>query len=173
MSSSTKLGMNVVMVKLSDYGISQFVATQGARGLVGTPGFMAPEILKYHGREVGVTIDNMQCCVNVFVLLPSLPLPPSLPPSLLPSLPPSLLPTLPPSLCPYLQAYSKEVDIFSFGMFIYELVTLRIPYDTLTAQQANQANESGARPALTKQVCVDADLKFASILLPKAVCKLE
>ena len=39
-------------MKLSDLGISQFAATQGARGLVGTPGFMAPEILKYHGKEV-------------------------------------------------------------------------------------------------------------------------
>ena len=46
------LGMDTVLVKLSDYGISQYVATQGARGLVGTPGFIAPEILKYHGKEV-------------------------------------------------------------------------------------------------------------------------
>ena len=46
------LGPETVTVKLSDYGISQYVATQGARGLVGTPGFMAPEILKYHGKEV-------------------------------------------------------------------------------------------------------------------------
>ena len=46
------LGQESVFVKLSDYGISQFVATQGAKGLVGTPGFMAPEIIKYHGREV-------------------------------------------------------------------------------------------------------------------------
>ena len=38
-------------VKLSDYGISQFASIQGAKGLVGTPGFMAPEILKYHGKE--------------------------------------------------------------------------------------------------------------------------
>ena len=45
-------GTDSVLVKLSDYGISQFVATQGARGLVGTPGFMAPEMLKYQGKEV-------------------------------------------------------------------------------------------------------------------------
>ena len=45
-------GATNVLVKLSDYGISQFVATQGARGLVGTPGFMAPEMLKYQGKEV-------------------------------------------------------------------------------------------------------------------------
>lgn len=47
-----RLGPETVLVKLSDLGISQFAVTQGARGLVGTPGFMAPEILKYHGKEV-------------------------------------------------------------------------------------------------------------------------
>lgn len=47
-----RLGLETVLVKLSDLGISQFAATQGARGLVGTPAFMAPEILKYHGKEV-------------------------------------------------------------------------------------------------------------------------
>ena len=52
--TTASLGMESVFVKLSDYGISQFAAIQGARGLVGTPGFMAPEILKYHGREVTV-----------------------------------------------------------------------------------------------------------------------
>ncbi len=49
-----QLGMETVFVKLSDYGISQFAATQGARGLVGTPGFISPEILKYQGREVSL-----------------------------------------------------------------------------------------------------------------------
>ena len=37
-------------------------------------------------------------------------------------------------------------------MFIYELITRHILYETLTAQQVNQANESGARPSLTKKV---------------------
>ena len=89
-------------VKLSDYGISQFVSTQGAKGLVGTPGFIAPEILKYHGKE----------------------------------------------------AYNESVDIFSFAMFIYELITFRLPYEHLTPSQANQANENGARPTLKKKVIV-------------------
>ena len=51
-----------VLVKLGDYAISQFVATQGARGLVGTPGFMAPEVLKYLGREV--------CDIIIITILP-------------------------------------------------------------------------------------------------------
>lgn len=41
-----------VHVKLSDYGISQFASVGGLLGLAGTPGFIAPEILKYHGREI-------------------------------------------------------------------------------------------------------------------------
>ena len=35
-------------------------------------------------------------------------------------------------------------------MFIYELLTLHIPYETLAVQQANQANERGTRPSLSK-----------------------
>lgn len=53
-------------MKLSDYGISQFAATQGARGLVGTPGFIAPEILKYQGREVSR--------ISIITILPCTPL---------------------------------------------------------------------------------------------------
>ena len=43
---------NSVLVKLCDFGISQFSTGQGARGLVGTPGSMAPEMLKHQGKEV-------------------------------------------------------------------------------------------------------------------------
>ncbi|XP_019849257.1 PREDICTED: leucine-rich repeat serine/threonine-protein kinase 1-like [Amphimedon queenslandica] len=89
---------DVVKVKLSDYGISQFASTQGAKGLVGTPGFMAPEILMYYGKE----------------------------------------------------AYNEKVDIFSFAMLIYEMITFRLPFEHLTPSQANQANENGARPTLKR-----------------------
>ena len=89
-------------IKLSDYGISQFASTHGAKGLVGTPGFIAPEILKYHGKE----------------------------------------------------AYSERVDIFSFAMMVYELITKHMPFQNLTPNQANQANENGARPTLKKKVMI-------------------
>ena len=38
-----------VLIKLCDYSISQFIATQvqGARGVTGTRGFMAPEVEKH------------------------------------------------------------------------------------------------------------------------------
>ena len=51
-----------VLVKLCDYEISRFIATQGARGLVGTPGIMAPEMLKYQGKEVYNNNDYCTPC---------------------------------------------------------------------------------------------------------------
>ena len=49
-------GANNVLVKLSDYGISQFISTQGAREQVGTPGIVALEMLRYHGNGNKVVI---------------------------------------------------------------------------------------------------------------------
>ena len=63
-------GADEVLVKLSDYGISQFVATQGARGLVGTPGFMAPEMLKYQGKEVYRTLPLKRTPVLIATINP-------------------------------------------------------------------------------------------------------
>ena len=42
------------------------------------------------------------------------------------------------------------MDIFSFGMVIYEMLTLHIPYEAMAGQQANQANEQGKRPPLCR-----------------------
>ncbi|XP_048577768.1 leucine-rich repeat serine/threonine-protein kinase 1 isoform X2 [Nematostella vectensis] len=40
-----------VLIKVADYGISRSAALAGIKGLGGTPGFMAPEIEKYVGKE--------------------------------------------------------------------------------------------------------------------------
>lgn len=42
---------NQVYLKLADYSISRSVLPTGTKGFAGTPGFMAPEILKYNGEE--------------------------------------------------------------------------------------------------------------------------
>lgn len=55
-------------------------------------------------------------------------------------------------LVPMFQVYTTQIDVFSFAMFVYELVTLHVPYDQLNGQQANQANEKGVRPSLKRKV---------------------
>lgn len=40
-----------VLLKITDYGISRSVSLGGIKGFLGTPGFMAPEILQYTGKE--------------------------------------------------------------------------------------------------------------------------
>ena len=47
---------------------------------------------------------------------------------------------------------SLQVDIFSLGMVIYELTTLRCPFDDMSTLQVNQAIESGIRPSLCQKV---------------------
>ncbi|XP_068698664.1 leucine-rich repeat serine/threonine-protein kinase 1-like [Montipora capricornis] len=86
-----------VTIKLADYGISRSAALAGMKGLGGTPGFMAPEIEKYVGKEL----------------------------------------------------YTDKVDSFSFGMYIYELVTLHQPFYDLNAAQVKQLIVEGQRPPLT------------------------
>ena len=38
-------------VKLADYGVSRSVLPSGAKGLAGTPPFIAPEIIQHNGEE--------------------------------------------------------------------------------------------------------------------------
>ncbi len=40
-----------VHVKLADYGVSRTVLPSGAKGLAGTPPFIAPEIIQHNGEE--------------------------------------------------------------------------------------------------------------------------
>lgn len=52
-----------VHVKLSDYGISRVSGIGGVRGMAGTPGFMAPEIVTYGGQEAYTgLVSTLLCC---------------------------------------------------------------------------------------------------------------
>ncbi|XP_033749578.1 leucine-rich repeat serine/threonine-protein kinase 1-like [Pecten maximus] len=84
-----------VNVKLSDYGISKFYSTGGTLGLVGTPGYQAPEIM-----------DS--------------------------------------------QFYDEKVDIFSFAMVVYEVVSGERPYGELRniGQITTAVKHEGKRPSL-------------------------
>ncbi|XP_028415469.1 leucine-rich repeat serine/threonine-protein kinase 1-like isoform X2 [Dendronephthya gigantea] len=88
-----------VIIKVADYGISRAASIAGAKGLGGTPGFMAPEIEKYSGRET----------------------------------------------------YTDKVDSYSFGMFLYELITQSQPFSDLNAAQIKQLTVEGKRPQLTSK----------------------
>lgn len=94
---SAGISHHQVVIKLADYGISRSAALAGMKGLGGTPGFMAPEIEKYVGKEL----------------------------------------------------YTDKVDSFSFGMYIYELVTLHQPFNDLNPAQVKQLIVEGHRPPLT------------------------
>ncbi|XP_065057929.1 leucine-rich repeat serine/threonine-protein kinase 1-like isoform X2 [Rhopilema esculentum] len=85
-----------VNLKLADYGISRAVVVAGVKGLIGTSGFIAPEIIKFRGKE----------------------------------------------------NYTKKVDVFSFGSFIYELITQELPFQKLGGGQADQMIAEGKRPRL-------------------------
>ena len=99
-------------IKLADYGISRSAALAGMKGLGGTPGFMAPEIEKYVGKEL----------------------------------------------------YTEKVDSFSFGMYIYELVTLHQPFYDLNPAQVKQLIVEGHRPPLTAKVR-ESNLPFSHVLM--------
>ncbi|XP_060064083.1 leucine-rich repeat serine/threonine-protein kinase 1-like [Ylistrum balloti] len=84
-----------VNLKLSDYGISKFYSSGGTLGMVGTPGYQAPEIMDA-------------------------------------------------------QFYDEKVDIFSFAMVIYEVVSGERPYGDLRniGQITTAIKQEGKRPSL-------------------------
>ncbi|CAH1799323.1 unnamed protein product [Owenia fusiformis] len=92
-----------VLVKLADYGISRAALPMGTKGLAGTPGFIAPEILQHNGEE----------------------------------------------------PYTEKVDCYSFGMFLYELLALHMPYANMESVRGNMLRafvlEKKGRPSLTQR----------------------
>ena len=83
--------------KLTDFGISTHLTPVGVKGLIGTKGFIAPEVL-YIGKKKQHSV------------------------------------------------YDHKADIFSFGMFLYQMIARRPPYFELPGHQIDTAVESGERP---------------------------
>ena len=100
-----------VFIKIADLGISRQLSPGGVKGFKGSPGFMAPEILKYVG----------------------------------------------------LEACTEKVDVFSYGMFLFELIALHFPFEkqNLMGTQIEKLVIEGERPPLQNRVsqccmCTDA-----------------
>ncbi len=83
--------------KLSNFEIATHRFLAGTKGMIGTKGFIAPEVL-YNGKRKQYSMYN-----------------------------------------PY-------ADIFSFGMFLYQLIARRHPYHDTAPQLINTAVEQGERP---------------------------
>nr|XP_047128450.1 leucine-rich repeat serine/threonine-protein kinase 1 [Hydra vulgaris] len=106
---SNDSSISQVHLLLTDYGVSRSVFIGGSKGNQGTPGYIAPEISKYTGKEI----------------------------------------------------YSEKVDCFSFGSFIYELLSLHQPYDHVSQMHIIKQNiEDGKRPKLTK-----TESKYPALIL--------
>ena len=85
--------------KLTDFGIATYSSAVGAKGLIGTKGFIAPEVL-YVGKRKQHSV------------------------------------------------YDHKADIFSFAMFLYQMITRRHPYHDLLPQRIDSTVEAGERPKL-------------------------
>ena len=85
--------------KVADFGIATHLAPIGARGLQGTKGFIAPEVLHIGKRKQR-------------------------------------------------SVYDHRADIFSFGMFLYQVIARRHPYHNIPPHRIDVAVEQGDRPKL-------------------------
>ena len=85
--------------KMTDFGIATHLAPIGARGLQGTKGFIAPEVLHIGKRKQR-------------------------------------------------SVYDHRADIFSFGMFLYQVIARRHPYHNIPPHRIDVAVEQGDRPEL-------------------------
>ena len=97
-----QIPLYIVHIKIADMGISQTMTPGGVMGFKGSPGFMAPEILKYVG----------------------------------------------------LEACTEKVDIFSYAMFLYEMISLYFPFEkqNLMKAQIEKLVTEEERPSLQSRV---------------------
>ena len=85
--------------KVTDFGIATHLSPVGAKGIQGTKGFIAPEVLHIGKRKQR-------------------------------------------------SVYDHKADIFSFGMFLYQLIARRHPFHDIDCHKIDASIEDGGRPKL-------------------------
>lgn len=137
-----------VRVVLSDFGVSRWRANlDGCRGYVGTPGFMAPEVLASLGEEtythkVLATVQFMRT-INVWLLLGQIGI--------------------------------FQVDIYALGILMASIATFQLPYHGFTNLrfQLNQHILSGGRPDIPSRVSASRCLIMRNTLVLSKFLRLD
>ena len=104
--------------KVTDFGIATHIAPVGVRGLQGTKGFIAPEVLHIGKRK------------QRFV-------------------------------------YDHKADIFSFGMFLYQIIARRHPYHDIPPHRIDVSVEAGERPKLQDVDVATTGYHYLTMLMKK------
>ena len=104
--------------KLTDFGIATHMAPVGARGLQGTKGFIAPEVLHIGKRKQR-------------------------------------------------SVYDHKADIFSFGMFLYQMIARRHPYHNIPPHRIDVSVEIGERPKLQDVDIATTGFHYLTMLMKK------
>lgn len=104
--------------KITDFGVATHMAPTGARGLQGTKGFIAPEVLHISKRGQR-------------------------------------------------SVYDHKADIFSFGMFLYQLIARRHPYHHIPPQRIDVLVEAGERPKLQDVDIAHSSYHYLTMLMKK------
>ena len=104
--------------KVTDFGIATHMAPVGARGLQGTKGFIAPEVLHIGKRKQR-------------------------------------------------SVYDHKADIFSFGMFLYQMISRRHPYHDIPPHRIDVSVETGERPKLQDVDIATTGYHYFTMLMKK------
>ena len=104
--------------KVTDFGIATHMAPLGARGLRGTKGFIAPEVLHIGKRKQR-------------------------------------------------SVYDHKADIFSLGMFLYQMIARRRPYHEMSSHRIDVAVEMGMKPTLQNVDIATTGFHYLTLLMKK------